>query len=82
LTDNDFLLRFAVSLNHITMAELTVSKTVEGLRIETDFKDLKIRVYRSGSVIREIDCRAMSLARYMRTVNRITAEALSGKEQA
>ncbi len=62
------------------MAELKVSKTVKGLRIETDFKDLMIRVYKSGKTIREIECKAWSLAKYTRTINRITAEAQSGKE--
>ena len=56
------------------MSELTFSKTVEGLRIETDFNDMMIRFYKAGQVIRQIDCRKMSLAEYDRAIARIVDE--------
>ncbi len=59
------------------MSELTFSKTVEVLRIETDFNDMMIRVYQAGQVIRQIDCRKMSLAEYQKEINKISAEAIS-----
>jgi hypothetical protein len=59
------------------MSEFTFSKTVEGLRIETDFNDMIIRVYKAGQVIRQIDCRKMSLAEYLKKVDQISAEAIS-----
>jgi hypothetical protein len=65
---------FALSLKHKAMSELTVSKSVGNLRIETDFHDLMIRVYQAGNVIHQIDCHDMSLAEYDLTITRVIAE--------
>jgi len=57
------------------MSKFIFSKTIEGLKIETDFHDLMIRVYLAGNFIRQIDCREMSLAEYDRAVARVINES-------
>jgi hypothetical protein len=56
------------------MSEFTFSKTVEGLKIETDFNNLMVRVYRAGNVIRQVDCSKMSLAEYDLVIAKVIAE--------
>ena len=74
MLDKYFLLRFASSLEQKAMPENTVTKTVEGLKVETDFHDLMVRVYRAGDVIRQFDCSKMSLAEYDLAIAKLIAE--------
>lgn len=56
------------------MSEFTFSKTIEGLKIETDFSNLMVRVSRAGHVIRQVDCSNMSLAEYDLVIAKVIAE--------
>ncbi len=56
------------------MSEFSLSKTVEGLKVETDFINLIVRIYRAGNVIRQIDCHDMSLAEYDLAIAKVIAE--------
>ena len=69
------MLMFASSQKPKVMSEFSLSKTVEGLKVETDFINLIVRIYRAGNVIRQIDCREMSLAEYDRAVARVINES-------
>jgi len=57
------------------MSELTVSKSVGNLRIETDLGDLIIRVYQEKNIIRQVDCSSMNLSEYTRTIAEISDES-------
>lgn len=57
------------------MSELTVSKSVGNLRIETDLGDLMIRVYKGAEVVRQVDCHSMNLLQYTGTIAEISDEA-------
>jgi hypothetical protein len=59
------------------MSKLTFSQTAEDFRIETDFNNMMIRVYRAGQVIKQIDCRKMNLTEYCQAIDSIKAEAIS-----
>lgn len=61
------------------MSEFTLSKSVKDLRIETDFKELLIRVYQDGNVVRQIDCSKMSLKKYLQAIDNITAETIANE---
>ena len=61
------------------MSELTISKSVKDLRIETDFNELMIRVYQDGNIVRLIDCSKMSLKKYLQAIDNITAETIANE---
>ena len=61
------------------MSELTISKSVKDLRIETDFNELMIRVYKADNIVSQIDCSKMSLKKYLQTIDNITAETIANE---
>lgn len=61
------------------MSKFTVSKSVNGLRIDTNFKDLMIRVSQEGNIVRQIDCSKMNLTEYLQAIDNIKTEMISNE---